>query len=495
MDGKLKYYISNWVDVTERERSEIQLRETKEKYRSLVENANDGILVAQDGEIRFMNPKMTEISGYGEEETLFRPLTDFLHPEDKERIMNIHFKRLKGEEPTGIIDYRIINREGNIVWLESNGVVIDWEGRPATLNFLNDITKRKEAEEALRESESQNRAILDVSLDRILYTDQDMRIIWANKKTADLHGFSPDALAGKYCYDIFLDRDTPCEGCPSLRSRETGQIERAVVNYPQMRGMTGESYWDISCVPLKNDAGEIFGFVEVARDVTDLKNAEKQIHGLTHQLISAQETEYQMISRELHDRLAQNLSMVKIGCDTLFDEQPGVSSALREKASRLSKILQGSVSDVRNLSYDLRPPSLDHLGLVETIYEYCEEFSQRTGLNVDFGSAGMAGLALNFDTEINLYRLVQEGLNNVHKHAEATDVSVRLTASHPNIALRIVDNGKGFDVEKRVAEITNEKRMGLRSMEERVHLLKGNMAIRSRPSEGTSIFIKIPYEE
>jgi signal transduction histidine kinase len=262
-----------------------------------------------------------------------------------------------------------------------------------------------------------------------------------------------------------------------------------------MRGLRGETYWDISCVPLRDEGGDISGFVEVARDVTDLKNAETRIHGLTHQLIKAQETEYQVISRELHDRLAQDLSMVKIGCDTIFDNEPGILPAVKEKASRLSRTLLKAINDVRNLSYDLRPPSLDQLGLVETILEYCEEFSQRTGLNVDFGSAGMSGLALDFDTEINLYRLVQEGLNNVYKHAEATHVTITLTASHPNIALRIIDDGKGFDVEKRVAEITNEKRMGLRSMEERVHLLKGKIAIKSRPMEGTSVFIKIPYEE
>ena len=136
---------------------------------------------------------------------------------------------------------------------------------------------------------------------------------------------------------------------------------------------------------------------------------------------------------------------------------------------------------------------MDQMGLSETIFQYCEEFSEKTGLNVDFTSAGMDSLKFNFNTKINLYRLVQEGLNNTRKHADASRVTIRLAAAHPNIILRINDDGKGFDVKERLANALNEKRMGLRSMEERVNLLQGNIEIQSQPMQGTKISIKIPY--
>jgi len=160
-----------------------------------------------------------------------------------------------------------------------------------------------------------------------------------------------------------------------------------------------------------------------------------------------------------------------------------------------TEILQETIASVRNLAYDLRPPSLDQLGLVQAIFQYCDDFSEQTGLHVDFSAAGMERLDPGENTQINLYRLVQEGLNNVRRHADAGRVAVRMVASHPNIILRIEDDGKGFDVENRLSEARDAKRMGLQGMEERVALLQGKMTIRSSPGHGTRIFIEIPGVE
>ena len=147
------------------------------------------------------------------------------------------------------------------------------------------------------------------------------------------------------------------------------------------------------------------------------------------------------------------------------------------------------------MAYNLRPPGLDQLGLVRTVYQYCEEFSEKNGIGIDFFAAGLDDLKIPFDTEINLYRIIQEGLWNIKKHADAAHVIVRLVASFPNIILRIEDDGKGFDVKTRLLATSNEKRMGLRSIQERVSLLKGKMRIQSRPNEGTKIYIEVPHRE
>jgi signal transduction histidine kinase len=147
---------------------------------------------------------------------------------------------------------------------------------------------------------------------------------------------------------------------------------------------------------------------------------------------------------------------------------------------------------VRNLAYDLRPPGLEKRGLASTIFQYCQDFSDKHGVRVDFHATGLDGLKLDSDTEINLYRLVQEALNNVKKHANAKHVTVAMIASSPNIVLRIEDDGRGFDVNDRLASAVEEKRLGLRSMEERVGLLEGEMRIQSRAMEGTRIFIEVP---
>jgi signal transduction histidine kinase len=331
-------------------------------------------------------------------------------------------------------------------------------------------------------------------MDRIRYVDKDMKIIWANKAAIEASGISSEDLVGKTCYQLFVSRDTPCEGCPTLKSRKTGCIERAVIHQPKAKGIKGESYWDAYCVPLKNEAGDIESFIEISRNITEQLRIEDQVRTLTQELMKAQESERQMISRELHDRVAQQLAAVKIGCVLLLNDHPSAHPEIRQKISEMTITLQESIKAVRDLSYDLRPTVLDEMGLVETILQYCHEFSKNNGISVNFRTAGMKNLKLDFDTEINLYRLVQEGLTNIKKHAAACDVTIRLVAVSPNIILQIEDNGRGFDVQERLANITKEKRMGIRSIQERVKLLQGEMVLQSKPKQGTKIFIKFPYK-
>jgi signal transduction histidine kinase len=238
------------------------------------------------------------------------------------------------------------------------------------------------------------------------------------------------------------------------------------------------------------------GVIVAGLDITDRKEAEERIHRLTHELIRAQETERQRISRELHDRVAQDLSSAKIIADQiLLSKTESALPEARREISSISSALQGAINTVRDLSYDLRPPVLDDMGLIQAIFQYCKEFSERTGLAIDFSSAGLEPTELDSDTEIHLYRLIQEALNNIAKHAEARRVSVKFVRAFPNIILRIEDDGKGFDVDARRIASPNEKRMGLQNMEERVHLIQGKMEIQSRLMQGTKIIIRIPSKE
>jgi len=234
--------------------------------------------------------------------------------------------------------------------------------------------------------------------------------------------------------------------------------------------------------------------LSIVRDISERKQDEKQIRLLSQQLIKAQEIERQMISRELHDSVAQELSAIKIGFDSIVKNHHEVPDEIKQMFLEYSKTLQNSIMAIRDLAYDLRPPGLDQLGIVQTIFNYCEDFSEKTGLSADFSSAGMEDLKLDADMKINLYRLVQEGLINIRKHAEARHVTIRLAAAFPNIILRIKDDGKGFDVKNRLISAQDEKRMGLRSMEERVGLLGGEMNIKSSQTKGSSIFIKFPIQ-
>ena len=138
----------------DRKQVEEALRVSEENYRNLFENANEAIFIAENGKIVFLNPITTIISGYSTEELIGNPFIEFIHPDDRDMVIDLHVRRMKGEELPHIYHFRIIHRDGNVRWVELNAVLINWKGKAATLNFLSDITERKRDEAALRESEN-----------------------------------------------------------------------------------------------------------------------------------------------------------------------------------------------------------------------------------------------------------------------------------------------------------------------------------------------------
>jgi len=492
--------IEHFRNITDKKRAEEALRENEEKYRMVIENANEGILVAQDGMLQFVNPALTRISGYSKEELSSKPFSEFVHPDDKGTVMEHHWKRLSGDEEPEAYHLRMVDKGGDTRWLRNNGVIINWEGKPATLNFISDITAQKQVEDARRESEEMFRSLFSASPIGIEVYGSEGQLLNVNRSCLDILGISDKSQI--IDFNLFEDPNVPDEVKEKLRRSEPVGYE-APYDFEKVKKLnlyettkSGSIYLDMRITPFDRKEGKsVSGYLVQIQDITDRKRADEQIHTLTQELLKAQENERQMISRELHDRLAQDLSVSKIELDMLLGEQFGLHPESKQKAIRISNNLQRAIKAVRDLSYDLLPLSLNQFGLVKTISEYCEDFSLRTGLNIDFSSAGMTELELDFDTEINLYRLVQEGLNNIKKHADATEITIRLAAAYPNIILRIIDNGKGFDLEERLKTLNYGKRMGLRSMEERVNLLKGDFIIQSKAMEGTRITIKIPYAE
>jgi PAS domain S-box-containing protein len=610
------------TDITERKQTEKEIISLKDKYEDLYSNAPIMYLsIDTNGIIIECNNTVLDKIGYTKREIIGKNMTKFVTKESAASFKKDFPKLLKTGKILGVERQLVAkNREIIDVILD---VTVEYgeHGKPIkTRATFKDITKRKLVEKALRESEAQKRAILDASVDRLRYVDKDMKIIWANKATAMELDISSEDLVGQTCYKLFIGRDTPCEECVTVKARETGKNEQSVIYQPKIKGIEGGSYWDSHCVPLKNDAGEIESFIQIARnitdqkqamaalqeskdtlqailtaspigiglvhnrtfdwvnkamynmlgyeegsllgetarilypdekeydragrelydrleengighvetrwvkkggdavycylqaspldrsdpdkgiivavmDITERKQAEDLVRNFSQKLIQAQERERQMISYELHDRIAQNLSWLKISLGTFFKGHSDISSELIEKMKEFSNLTEQSIIAVRDLSYDLRPPGLDEMGLVTEIEIYCEEFYEKTGLKIDFQSAGMHKLNLTADTKIHLYRLIQEGLNNIHKHADAGQVTIKLVGASPNIILRIEDDGKGFDVKARKLALDNEKRMGLRSMQERVNLLQGQMMIQSRQMKGTKIFIKLAYLE
>lgn len=356
--------------------------------------------------------------------------------------------------------------------------------RTAELSEMNDLLlseiREKEMVQAfLKVSEERYKALFENNPVGTIIVDADNKITGFNHATERM--FSSPPWAGQILFADFLGNITPditndLKGC--IQTGTSLEFRDASI---------GEKYFNIKISPFLE--GAIITFT----DITGVKKAEEHIHTLSQELIKVQEKERQRIARDLHDNVAQDLASLAIAANTIFDALEPVPSRIKDRMAIFLRVLKESITKVREISYDLQPPILDQLGLVQALYRYCEEFNESTGIMVDFSAAGTGSLPFSFESKINIYRIVQESLNNIRKHSGAKAANVKLVAAYPNLILRIEDEGKGFNVASRLSEAVLEKRMGIRSIEERVKLLGGSIVINSRPEAGTRIRIDIPF--
>lgn len=402
----LSRVIVSLLDVTPRKRAEQALMDSEERYRVLVENAQEGVVVTQNGESKYINEGMTNILGYTNEELKQIHPLEMIHPKDRSTTLGQFKGLISGSRKDGITSFRILTKDNHVKWLTLTTKPIMWEGRKAQLEILTDVTIHKALEEELRTA----------------YAETENRI---KKRTKEL------SLAN----------------------------------------------------------------TQLTKEAEEREKAQQRILSLTQQLIRVQEDERQRIARDLHDNVAQDLSSLMLQMETFFDGYSSAKDELLERSEAVARILKRSIASVRDIAYELRPPALDQLGLINALENHCQDVGRRADITVDFHATGIESLRLEFDTKINMYRMVQEAVANTVKHAHASQATVRMVKSHPDILIRIEDNGRGFEVEKRMAEVVEEKRMGLKSMEERARLIGGSMEIQSLIGTGTRIIFKIPIQK
>lgn len=484
------------LEIDERKEIEKTLRESQQRYRSLFEGSRDAIFISDaNGRILDVNDAAVQLTGYQKNE-LIHKLVQNLDSNIDSRAYREYFNRtLAGDVFT--IETSISRKDGRNVLTEFSSKQITLAGLPCIHTTARDITARNAAEEALRRSEAKYRELVQNANSMIIRFDTNGRITFFNEYAQEFFGYSEEEILGRKIIDTLLPR------IDSNGRNLEAELDNFFTHPEEFKNIALENVLrNGECVvvawtnrPIRGAEGKILEFLSVGVDMTERRRARQMIQTLTHELLKAQETERYKIARDLHDHIAQDLSSLKIGLQTVFNgDHPG-KELTREQSDHLIEILQRSISEVRNLAYDLRPPGLDQFGLVRTLYTYCEEFAHNSGFKIDFIAAGLDDLHLEDDIQINLYRLIQEALYNIKKHAQAKGVTIRLVASSPNLMLRIIDDGVGFDVARWRDNSHKEKRMGLQSMMERVGLLNGTIDIRSQDDKGTAIFITIPIKE
>jgi len=304
IDGNI--LVRSFLYAIERKRVEEALRKSEERYRALVENATEGILVARDGVIMFANAFILKTSGYSEGEIIGKPFIEFIHPDDREIVLGRHLKRLGGEDALGVYTYRIIEKSGRIIRVETNSILVDWEGKTSVLSFLIDITKRHEAEEALmkaqlelehtvtkrtrellkanksleqkigeqrraeeeiRESEQRWRNLFESSRDGIFFSSIEGRVIDLNRAARELFGYTEEDTSGLFVEDFYCDMDD--RKIFQERIAKDGYVKDYEVKLKRKDGTFIECL--ATATPITDQARNIRGFQGTIREVTDMR--------------------------------------------------------------------------------------------------------------------------------------------------------------------------------------------------------------------------------
>jgi signal transduction histidine kinase len=223
------------------------------------------------------------------------------------------------------------------------------------------------------------------------------------------------------------------------------------------------------------------------------QQAEAAHHQVLRRLSEAEETERGRISRELHDQLGQDLTTLKLGLQMLRQKIPG-EAPVQESLSRLEALAANLMRHTHRLAWELRPSVLDDLGLVMALQRYSAEWSETSGVPVDFHSRGLEGQRLPKELESALYRVAQECLTNVARHAQARQVSVLLECRADCVSLIIEDDGRGFDPEATLQARAQTGKLGLLGIQERVKLVAGTVDMESSPGAGTTVYVRLPRQ-
>ena len=399
----------------------------------------------------------------------------------------------------------MINREtkskdakGNHRWHKVSRLpVIDAHGKCyAVLSIAEEVTLYKQAQFSMDQERNLFHNLLDELPNIIYINDLKGRFITINKSYAKFLGLeNPLDGIGKTILELIPEHDKEDAENSLNEDREIISSDRPMINDESLtRGPKGEEQWQLrSKFPIKDDSGEIIGLMGSGLDITELKQTEERLCFLSRKLFTAQEDERRRIARDLHDSVNQLLSSIRFRIQSVENSILKINQPEElENIRNVKDLLERSIQEIRRISNNLMPIELEDLGLEVALCNFCNETMDRTALEIEINFSGIYKRMAQ-ELELALYRIVQEALNNVVKHAEATKASVRLLRLKDKLELNITDNGKGIDcLNDKKLEDDQHLGMGLLSIKERTALIKGTLNVESSPQYGTEISVDIP---
>jgi len=478
------------TDITERQEAEEALRESEERYRDLVENSRELICTHDlNGLVLSANPAAAAALGYELDEYVGKKtIRDILLPEVRHQFDEYMARLRKDGATSGIMLVETKSGETRM-WEYYNSLRTEGVTAPVVRGMARDITEELRARRALRQSEERYRELFENSRDAIYLHDMDGRYLSVNRAAEDLTGYSRDEILGRDFTGFVAPRNVP-----SIRRNFCKKLEKKGATMYEVEVIAKDGRpvpVEVSSRIIYNDAVPV-GVQGTVRNISERKRSQERLRAYSRRLVEAQEMERKKIARELHDEIGQILTAVRLGLHAV--KRTSETSASLSQIDETVVIVDEALERVREMSLELRPAMLDDLGLVAALRWYLNRFCERAGIggrvHADFGDE----FRLPHKLEIACFRIVQEALTNVARHADASVVDIAMKRSNRELRLRVVDDGKGFDVDKLLASFSS-KSFGLHGIEERAFDVGGEIEIRSSPGDGTELCATFPLSQ
>jgi len=476
--------------VTERRRAEEALRASEERFAKIFNLSpfRMGILRIKDGVVLEVNDAWVRDTGFSRGEIINQPIFT-LSPIMKDGLVEKLRQVLITRKPVLDLEVRFISKEGHDAIANTSAVIIDLDGEPCYLWAANDITERKHAEEALQASE--NRFSVAFNSNPMLATIsvlENGRFLAVNDSFITMTGYSREEAVGHTALELNLWPD------PEDRRRvmERLQKESRVRDFEAgIRLKNGDERILLLSVEKIELDGQIC-LLHVANDVTDRKRAEDSLRALSGRMNHAREEEGTRIAREIHDELGGALTGLKWDLEKIHKalSNAGNGSQVPDVLQRISTMtttIETTINTVRRLASELRPGVLDDLGLVAAIEWQIEQFQMRSGLKCHWTN-NTDEVQLTRERATAVFRILQEILTNVLRHANASNLYVKLSRDKQCFELEVKDDGQGITE----SEIINSRSLGLLGMKERALLVGGEVKITGSPGSGTSVLVRVP---
>jgi len=501
--------VVNSRDITERRLADEKIRVSEEWFRSSFEYTGVPTAITTiDGRFLRVNRALCRFFGRSEAEMRRLSWREVTHPEDTELSHDIRRRLLAGEMVSIEAEKRYLRNDGSVRWgYLILSLIHDSEGRPRRIAAqIVDITKRTEAEDALRQSEHRFRLAAESASDLIYEWDVSSgRLEWYGDVDAAL-GYR----RGRFprTFEAWKESLHPDDREGTLRVIDgilNGATDPFQLEYRMRTRKGGYRHWLDRGRRLLDEAGVTAKWIGACSDITrrkqieealrrseaELRGSQKELRALAGRLLGDEEEEHRRLARELHDDFNQRLTAAVFRLAGLEEECPADIPVRLKKSLHLTRDQIADLSDdMRRLAHQLHPAAIELLGLPAALRQQCQEASRARRVQVRFSGRK---LPESFPSEVALclYRITQESLRNIAKHAAARKVSVTLYGVGRALRLSIKDDGRGFD--RRQAEAKGG--LGLISMRERVRLVGGALSIESRPGQGTHLVVDVPLPE